>query len=96
MRILAPFLLLLLAACSLQPVYSGGNTGGAQTTLGAIEVSPIPEKTGFLVRDRLLQRMPASEVARYRLDVVLDADAPVIAYFTGQGTTPPQPKGTVK
>ncbi|WP_144997734.1 PaaI family thioesterase [Kocuria marina] len=29
-------------------------------------------------------------------DVVLEADGRVIAYFTGQGTTPPQPKGTVK
>lgn len=74
MRILALLLLSLLAACSLQPVYSGGTAGGAQTLLGAIEVSPIPDKTGFLVRDRLLQRMPASEVARYRLDVALDDD----------------------
>ncbi len=75
MRFLAPLLLLCLAACTgLQPVYTGGNSGGAQTLMGAVEISPIPEKAGFLVRDRLLQRMPAKEAARYRLDVVLDDD----------------------
>ncbi len=70
---LAPFLaLLLLAACNLAPVYSNGAAGPAQALLGAVEVSPIPEKTGFMVRDRLVQRLAASEAPRYRLDVVLD------------------------
>lgn len=72
MKRLALLSLLLLAACNLQPVYSGGSQGGAQTMLGAVEVAPIPEKTGFLVRDRLLQRMDPTEVPRYRLEVVLD------------------------
>lgn len=74
MRPLAFLLLLLLGACNLQPIYSGGTAGGAQTMLGAVEVAPIPDKAGFMVRDRLLQRMPAKEVARYRLEVVLDDD----------------------
>jgi LPS-assembly lipoprotein len=69
---LALLLCLLLAACNLAPVYSGGQQGAAQGMLGAIEVSPIPDKTGFLVRDRLQQRLKASESPRYRLDVVLD------------------------
>jgi LPS-assembly lipoprotein len=61
-----------LAGCQLQPVYSGGSQGPAQTMLGAVEVSPIPDKTGFLVHDRLIQRLQPAESPRYRLDVVLD------------------------
>jgi len=63
---------LALAGCNLQPVYSGGSQGPAQTLLGAVEVSPIPDKTGFLVHDRLIQRLQPAEAPRYRLDVVLD------------------------
>lgn len=74
MRILALAFALLLAGCNLQPVYSGGQAGEAMGLLGAVEVGPIPDKAGFLVRDRLLQRLPASESPRYRLDIVLDDD----------------------
>ena len=65
-------LLLLPAACNLAPVYSGGSAGAAQSLLGAVEVSDIPDKKGFLVRDRLIRRLDQQEAARYRLDVVLD------------------------
>lgn len=65
-------LLLLAGACQMQPIYSGGSQGPAQTMLSSIEVSPIPDKTGFLVRDRLLERMPAGQSPRYRLDVAID------------------------
>lgn len=74
MRILVLAFVLLLAGCNLQPVYSGGQAGEAMGLLGAVEVGPIPDKAGFLVRDRLLQRLPASESPRYRLDIVLDDD----------------------
>lgn len=74
MRILLLALSLMLAGCSLQPVYSGGQQGEAMGLLGAVEVGPIPDKAGFLVRDRLLQRLPSAESPRYRLDVVLDDD----------------------
>jgi len=74
-RPLALALLLLLAGCQLAPVYSGGSQGVAAVELAAIEVAPIPEKTGYLVRDRLLSRMQpagAKETPRYRLVVTLD------------------------
>ena len=67
--------LLLLPGCQLAPVYSGGSQGVAATRLGAIEVAPIPEKTGFLLRDRLLSRLQPNgpqEAPRYRLVVTLD------------------------
>ncbi len=75
MRHLAFALLLVLAGCQLQPVYSGGSQGVAAIELAAIEVAPIPEKTGYLVRDRLLSRLQpdgAKETPRYRLVVTLD------------------------
>lgn len=75
MRWIALPLLFLLAGCQLAPVYSGGSQGVAATQLAAIEVAPIPEKTGFLVRDRLLARLQpdgVQETPRYRLVVTLD------------------------
>lgn len=65
-------LLALPAACNLAPVYSGGDAGPAQALLGAVEVSDIPDKKGFLVRERLLRRLNPQQSPRYRLDVALD------------------------
>ena len=58
---LALALLLLVGGCGLQPVYTGGQKGEAAGMLGAVEVSPIADKAGFLVRDRLLLRLPPAE-----------------------------------
>lgn len=72
-----PLLLLapaLLTGCALEPVYSGGSQGQAQTLLASVEIAPIPEKAGFLVRDRLLERMNPSGNPNYRLEIVLDDD----------------------
>lgn len=66
--------LALLAACGLQPVYSGGPHGAAAAMLGSVEVLPIADRAGFLVRNELLQRLPQSGSPRYRLQVVLDDD----------------------
>ena len=70
----ATLLALSLAACQLAPVYSGGSTGQAQTMLSDIEVAPIPDKAGFLVRDRLVERMNPSGNPVLKLDVALDDD----------------------
>jgi LPS-assembly lipoprotein len=69
---LAALFLLCLGGCSLAPVYSGGSSGRASALLSDIEVAPIPERSGFLVRDRLLSHMAAGGNARYRLVVALD------------------------
>lgn len=71
-RAAAIALLLLAGGCQLGPVYSGGGGGAAASLLSDIEVAPIPERSGFLVRDRLLSRIPAGGASRYRLVVVLD------------------------
>lgn len=67
----ALLLLLPLAGCQLAPVYSGGQAGPAQAMLQSIEVGPIADASGFLVRDRLVQRLQPGGAPRYRLDVVL-------------------------
>lgn len=56
----------------MQPIYSGGSQGPAQTMLSAIEVSAIPDKTGFMLRDQLLERIVPGEAPRFRLDVAVD------------------------
>ncbi len=65
---------LLLSACGLKPLYSGGSQGAAGQLLGAVEVSAIPGKAGWLMRDSLLRRFGAVAEGqkRYRLDVELD------------------------
>lgn len=73
-RLTALLLLLLLAGCNLQPVYSGGSKSDAQALLSAVEVAPIPEKAGFLVRSRLLERLDPAGAPTARLEVVLDDD----------------------
>ena len=65
---------LLLAACGLQPLYTGGSTGTVASALGSVSVEPIEGKAGWLMRNALNDRLRADEnaSARYRLVVLLD------------------------
>jgi LPS-assembly lipoprotein len=67
--ILAP-----LSACGLQPLYGGGAGGAVAVTLSAVEVAPIAGQSGWLVRNKLVDRLGAagSRTPAYRLDVTLD------------------------
>ncbi|WP_397591960.1 LPS assembly lipoprotein LptE [Sphingorhabdus sp.] len=74
-RFFAPVMLaLLLPACSLQPLYSGGSKGVVARTLGTITIAPIEGKNGWLMRNALTDRLGAQESnsAQFRLIVVLD------------------------
>jgi LPS-assembly lipoprotein len=74
-RFFAPVMLaLLLPACSLQPLYSGGSKGAVAQTLGTISVAPIGGKNGWLMRNALADRLGSQESnsAQFRLIVVLD------------------------
>lgn len=73
MRRLAP-LLLILAGCSLQPVYGGGRTGEVRTALSSIDIAPIPDRAGQVVREMLERNMGAGSEKRYRLEVVIRED----------------------
>jgi LPS-assembly lipoprotein len=67
-------LLLVLGGCSLEPVYSSGSRGEAAALLSAVEVAPIDDRAGMLVRNRLLERMEPAASPTMRLEVVLDDD----------------------
>jgi LPS-assembly lipoprotein len=74
-RFFAPVMLaLLLPACSLQPLYSGGSKGAVAQTLGTITIAPIEGKNGWLMRNALTDRLGSQESnsAQFRLIVVLD------------------------
>lgn len=74
-RFIAPFLLILmLAACGLKPLYSGGSKGAVAGTLGTIQVAPIEGKSGWLMRNALNDRLGGQDnaAAQFRLVVVLD------------------------
>lgn len=75
MRIPALALCLLLAACGLKPMYTDGSSGAVAAGLGAVQVSPIPERAGWLVRNALVDRLGGeSSDPAYRLEVELDDD----------------------
>ena len=74
-RAFALALTLLLGACGLKPMYAGGSSGAVATGLRSVQVAPIPERAGWLVRNALVDRLggEASEPG-YRLEVELDDD----------------------
>ena len=67
---------LALSACQLQPLYSGGSGGQVATTLSAVTVTPIEGQVGWLVYNKLRDRLGAAgtSAVRYRLEVQLDDD----------------------
>ncbi len=75
MRLL-PLLLasLLLSACGLKPLYSGGSQGPVSALLGSVTVDPIEGKNGWLMRNALNDRLGAAAEGstRYRLAIKLD------------------------
>ena len=67
---------LCISGCQLQPLYSGGSSGQVASTLSAVTVAPIEGQVGWLVYNKLKDRLAAtgSSEARYRLDIELDDD----------------------
>jgi len=72
MRILLFISLLSLAACGFKPLYeAGGSSEAMQEQLSAIDVGPIPDRIGQIMRNRLLDRLNVSAQQKYRLDISL-------------------------
>lgn len=67
-------LLASLAACGLQPLYSGGRNGAAAQALASVRIDPIAGKDGWLMRNALQDRLAAMGQGdpRYTLKVQLD------------------------
>ena len=75
MRRLAPVLLiLLLPSCGLRPLYAGGFDSPVAATFRSVQIAPIAGQSGWLVRDKLIDRLgeAGQGAAAYRLDVTLD------------------------
>ena len=75
MRLLPLFFAsLLLSACGLKPLYSGGSQGQVSALLGSVTVDPIEGKNGWLMRNALNDRLGAAAEGstRYRLAIKLD------------------------
>ena len=74
MRRLLPLFAFALTSCGLHPLYGGGASGAVGTTLRSVEVGPIEGQTGWLVRNKLVDRLGEAGKAtpQYRLDVTLD------------------------
>lgn len=63
---------LALPGCALQPLYAGGASGEVASALRHVTVAPIPGRDGWLVYNRLQQRLGGGDGALYRLEVDLD------------------------
>ena len=78
MRQLLPLaaMALALTGCQLRPLYAGGASGQVATTLSSVSVTPIEGQVGWLVFNKLKDRLHASGTGetRYRLNVELDDD----------------------
>lgn len=74
MRRFLPPLAFALTACGLHPLYGGGPSGEVGTVLRTVEVGPIDGQSGWLVRNKLVDRLSESGggAPQYRLDVKLD------------------------
>ena len=69
-------LTLFVSGCQLRPLYAGGSGGQVATTLSSVTVAPIEGQVGWLVFNKLKDRLAAtgSAEAKYRLEIELDDD----------------------
>lgn len=72
-RLLPPFAVIALTGCGLTPVYSGGSSGPVASALRSVSVAPIDGQAGWLMRNKLIDRLGAEgHNSAYRLEVKLD------------------------
>jgi LPS-assembly lipoprotein len=81
--------LLALSACGLHPLYGGGTASPVSATLRSVEVAPIPGKSGWLMRNKLVDRLGenGASAAQYRLDVTLDDNITAFGLRSDQAAT---------
>ena len=73
-RLISILLLAGLTGCGLQPLYGGGSKSAVAATLRSVKVGQIAGRGGWLVRNKLVDRLgeTGESPALYRLDVTLD------------------------
>lgn len=73
LRFAAVVLVIAQTGCGLAPVYSGGSSSAPATLMTQVEIAAIPDRSGFLVRQALIDRFGTTVAdPRYRLEVELD------------------------
>ena len=67
---------LMLPSCALHPLYAGGTSGDVAASLRQVSVEPIPGRNGWLVYNKLKERLgeDGQGSPAYRLEVQLDDD----------------------
>ena len=85
-RLALTALLLLLAGCGFSPLYGGAGGTALQANLAGISVSPIPERSGQILRQSLLDRMGQSD-PQYRLDIKLEQTDAGSGFRADEATT---------
>jgi LPS-assembly lipoprotein len=73
-RFALAFALVALTGCTLHPLYGGGSGSAVAATLSSVTVGPIEGQSGWLVRNKLVDRLGegGSGAPAYRLEVTLD------------------------
>ena len=73
-RLLVLATALALCGCGLHPLYGGGPSSPVAQTLRSVEVAPIEGQVGWLMHNKLKERLGATGDAppAYRLEVELD------------------------
>ena len=62
-----------LGGCGLQPLYAGGESSPVATGFRSVEVGLIPQRTGWLTRNALVDRLGGEHPGgMFRLEVELD------------------------
>lgn len=72
----------LLAGCGFHPLYEGGRKGEAATELASVKIEPIADRSGQILRNRLLDLLtPYGQPAQpqYLLKVILSEGASGLA-----------------
>jgi LPS-assembly lipoprotein len=88
-RVVLALALVTLSGCGLRPLYGGGSGSAVATTLGSVTVAPIGGQSGWLMRNKLVERLGAGRAgtAAYRLDVTLDDNITSFGVRSDQAAT---------
>jgi LPS-assembly lipoprotein len=80
---------MLLSACGLRPLYGGGSGSSVAATLRSVQVAPIAGQAGWLMRNKLVDRLGAAGESTpvYRLDVTLDDNITAFGIRSDQAAT---------
>jgi LPS-assembly lipoprotein len=78
-----------LGGCGLHPLYGGGSSSPVAATLRSVQVAPIEGRAGWLVRNKLVDRLGESGegAPAYRLDVALDDTITAFGIRSDQAAT---------